>query len=156
MSESDITAPGTVWAKIVPDDPKFIPRYQSDGAANADLVANLEAPLVIPPMGLASFDTGFKVQIPVGWKAEVSMRSGWAKRGLVLVNAPGQIDEDFSGRIVLNLVNLSHNSITINPGDRIAQVWPTPVYRFKWQVVTELDPTERGEQGFGSTGGMSP
>lgn len=152
-----------VGTKIVADAPsvdslgntfEWVPNYETAGAANVDLRVNLGVgkTLVLPHRGCYKVDCGFRMQLPDGFKAEVSVRSGWGKRGLVVLNAPGQVDADYRGRIMILLCNVGHETLVLNHGDRVAQMWPAPVYRFEWERVGELDETDRGEGGFGSTG----
>lgn len=136
------------------NDPKFLPVYQTPGAANADLVANLgtDDTIVIDPGTVKRVDCGFCMQLPLGFKAEFSARSGWSSKGLIVANAPSQIDEDYRGRIVVLLVNVGLDSIVIKNNDRIAQMWPAPVYKFEWITNEPLEESVRGTGGFGSTG----
>jgi dUTP pyrophosphatase len=92
------------------------------------------------------------MQLPPGYKAEVFARSGLASRGLVILNGPGQIDEDYRGRVCLLVGNVGKEIFVINHGDRLAQMCPTPVYKFTWERAEKLDESERGASGFGSTG----
>lgn len=147
-----------VKVRIKADDHRFVPQYQTDGAANVDLVANVSPDvhgnkaLTLTSRTMAMVDVGFAMELPAGWKAEISARSGWAKKGLVVTNGPGQIDEDYRGRICVMVANLGKEILVIKDGDRIGQMWPVPVYRFVFEEVEELTPTPRGEDGFGSTG----
>jgi dUTP pyrophosphatase len=94
-----------------------------------------------------------KIEIPRGFEGQVRPRSGLAlKRGLTVLNAPGTIDADYRGDVGVILVNLSTETQTIDPGERVAQLVFAPVTRCEWQAVDELGDTQRGEGGFGSTG----
>ena len=130
-----------------------LPRYQSAHAAGMDLVADIEASLEIVPMGRAAVSAGIAVEIPSGFEGQVRPRSGRAlEEGLTLVNSPGTIDADYRGEIKVLLVNLGSASITIRPGDRIAQLVIAPVARAALIEVAELEPSSRGGGGFGHTG----
>lgn len=152
------TPKNVVSVKIKADDPRFVPQYQTEGAANVDLVANVSPDvhgnkqLTLTSRTMTMVDVGFSMELPAGWKAEVSARSGWAKRGLVVTNAPGQIDEDYRGRVCVLVANLGKEILVINDGDRIGQMWPTPVHKFAFESVEGLSESGRGENGFGSTG----
>jgi dUTP pyrophosphatase len=110
---------------------------------------------MITHRGVVLVDCGFSMEISPGYKAEIMARSGWASKGVVVTNAPGQIDEDYRGRIKVIIGNFgTNNPVVIKHGDKIAQMAIVPVWKFEWQVVTELSETVRGAGGFGSTGGM--
>jgi dUTP pyrophosphatase len=133
-----------------------LPRYASEGAAGLDLVAALDAPLVLDSLERAAVPTGLVIGLPPGHEGQVRPRSGLAARhGLTVVNAPGTIDEDYRGEVAVLLVNLGREPVTIQPGDRIAQLVVAPVSRVgivERAEVGELGSTERGAGGFGSTG----
>lgn len=133
-----------------------LPRYASEGAAGLDLVAALDAPLVLDSLERAAVPTGLVIGLPKGHEGQVRPRSGLASRhGLTVVNAPGTIDEDYRGEVAVLLVNLGREPVTIQPGDRIAQLVVAPVSRVgivERADVGELGSTERGASGFGSTG----
>jgi dUTP pyrophosphatase len=133
-----------------------LPRYASEGAAGLDLVAALDAPLVLGSLERAAVPTGLVIGLPPGHEGQVRPRSGLASRhGLTVVNAPGTIDEDYRGEVAVLLVNLGREPVTIQPGDRIAQLVVAPVSRVgivERADVGELGSTERGAGGFGSTG----
>lgn len=130
-----------------------LPKYETLGAAGMDLFANLEEKLVINPGERKLIPSGLKVALPSGWELDVRPKSGLAlKKGITVLNAPGLIDEDFRGEIGVILVNHGTESVVILPGDKVAQIALVKVNKIKWVEVTELDTTERGEGGFGSTG----
>ncbi len=133
-----------------------IPRYKTSGAAGMDLAACLEAPLTIAPGRTARVPTGLRIALPAGHEGQVRPRSGLAARhGVTVLNAPGTIDEDYRGEILVLLVNHGVEAFTIEPGDRIAQLIVSPVTQVDIEVANDeaaLDGTERGEGGFGSTG----
>ena len=130
------------------------PFYASAGAAAMDLHACLDAPLAIPAGQRRSVPTGIAIALPsADYVALVFARSGLGiKQGVCLSNGVGVIDSDYRGEIAVGLVNLSDAPYTVQPGDRIAQLMVTPVVQPRVHLVPELDETERGVGGFGSTG----
>ncbi len=130
-----------------------LPRAMSELAAGMDLCAALDAPLRLAPGERAAVATGLALAIPPGWEGQVRPRSGLAlRRGLTVLNAPGTIDADYRGEVMVLLVNLDRSEQTISPGERIAQLVVAPVALAEVVEVAELDSTERGAGGFGSTG----
>ena len=130
-----------------------LPAYQSDGAAGLDLLAAVEAPLTLPPLGRALVPTGLALALPQGYEAQVRPRSGLAARhGVTVLNSPGTVDADYRGEVKVILVNLSDTPFAIARGERIAQMVIAPVTRARLVEATELDDTARGAGGFGSTG----
>jgi len=129
-----------------------LPAYETPGAAGMDVLA--AEGVTLAPGGRHALATGFALAIPPGYEVQVRPRSGLALRhGITLANTPGTIDEDYRGELKIILVNLGDESFAIARGDRIAQLVLAPVIRAQWSEVEELDATERGEGGFGSTGG---
>lgn len=130
-----------------------LPRYHSAHAAGMDLAADLDAPLTLAPLGRAAVPTGIALEIPSGFEGQVRPRSGRAlAEGLAMVNSPGTIDADYRGEVKVILVNLGEAPIVIHPGDRIAQLVLAPVARAEVVEVAELEPSSRGDGGFGHTG----
>lgn len=135
-----------------------LPRYETTGAAGADLRANLpeaerEAGITLQPMERRLVPTGIRIAIPEGYEAQIRPRSGLAlKSGITLPNTPGTIDSDYRGPLGVALINLSSAPYTIRHGDRIAQMIVAPVVQAGFEVVDSLDETARAEGGFGSTG----
>lgn len=136
-----------------------LPSYATAGSAGLDLRACIDAPVYLPgtDTGLpnsATVPTGIAIQLPgPEYVALVYARSGLAvKHGVTLSNCVGVIDSDYRGEIKVGLVNLSGKAYTIEPGERIAQLVITPVAQANIQLVDELDDTDRGAGGFGSTG----
>ena len=128
-----------------------LPEYATPASAGVDLRASEGC--VIPPGGRALVPTGLRIALPEGYEAQVRPRSGLALRhGVTLPNSPGTIDADYRGEIGVILMNLGQEPFIVEPGDRIAQMVVAPVTRVAWSEVEELDATERGEGGFGSTG----
>lgn len=131
-----------------------LPRYMTAGAAGCDLVAALDEPLELPSLGRAAISTGLAIAIPPGFEGQVRARSGNAlRRGLAVINGPGTIDSDYRGELKVLLANLDREPQTIARGDRIAQLVIAPVVQATITEVATLDDTERGDGGFGSTGG---
>jgi dUTP pyrophosphatase len=130
-----------------------MPAYATAGAAGCDLRAAIEAPLLILPGGRTRVPTGLAVAIPEGYEGQVRIRSGLAHdKGLAVVNAPGTIDSDYRGEIRVIVANLGSEPVTLERGERIAQLVFAPVSRARFEKVSELPSSHRGEGGFGSTG----
>jgi dUTP pyrophosphatase len=130
-----------------------VPAYQSEHAAGLDLHACLEAPLTLAPGDIALVPCGFAMAIPHGFEAQVRPRSGLAtKHGIGMPNAPGTVDSDYRGEMMVPLVNLGRAAFTVEHGMRVAQMVIAPVARALVREVDELDGTARGHGGFGSTG----
>jgi dUTP pyrophosphatase len=130
-----------------------LPRYQTTGAAGLDLHAALAAPLTIAPLGRAKVPTGLILAIPEKFEGQVRPRSGLAARsGITVLNSPGTIDSDYRGEVQVLLINLSDAPVTIAPLERIAQLVIAPVARAELVLEDELEDTERGGGGYGSTG----
>lgn len=128
-----------------------LPEYATPASAGVDLRASEGC--VIPPGGRALVPTGLRIALPEGYEAQVRPRSGLAlEHGVTLPNSPGTIDADYRGEIGVILMNLGQEPFVVEPGDRIAQMIVAPVTRVAWSEAEELDATERGEGGFGSTG----
>lgn len=129
-----------------------LPAYATSGAAGMDIVSAEQ--VTIAPGARHAVATGLAVAIPEGFEIQVRPRSGLAlKHGISVPNTPGTIDSDYRGELKVILVNLGHEPFAIAPGDRIAQLVLAPVVQAVWDEVADLDATERGEGGFGSTGG---
>lgn len=130
-----------------------LPEYKTEGAAGMDIVASIEEPVTLKPLGRALIPTGIKIELPKGYEAQIRPRSGLAiKSGITLSNCIGTIDEDYRGEVCVGLINLSNEDFTIKRGDRIAQMLIAPVVRAEISVIEELSATVRGVGGFGSTG----
>lgn len=129
------------------------PAYATEKSAGMDLKANIDTPIVLGPLERAMVPTGLYIALPDGTEAQVRPRSGLAaKHGISVLNAPGTVDADYRGEVKVILVNLSNDSFTVNPGERIAQLVVARYEKVEWDEVDVLDETERGEGGFGSTG----
>jgi dUTP pyrophosphatase len=132
-----------------------LPLRQSAGAAGMDLAAALplDEAVTLAPGERALIACGFAMALPHGYEAQVRPRSGLAVRhGVTVLNAPGTIDADYRGEIMVPLINLGQNDFTLRRGDRIAQMVVAPVSAARFTQVENLDDTERGNAGFGSTG----
>lgn len=130
-----------------------LPNYETIASAGMDLRANLDAPIVLSPLGRALVKTGLFIELPIGYEAQVRPRSGLAfKKGITVLNSPGTVDADYRGEIGVILVNLSNEPFTIENGERIAQLIIAKHERAEWLEVEVLTETSRGEGGFGSTG----
>jgi dUTP pyrophosphatase len=132
-----------------------LPRYQTAGAAGMDLHAAIAEAVVIGPLGRARVATGLAIALPPSFEGQVRPRSGLAARsGLTVLNAPGTVDSDYRGELIVLLVNLSDAAATIAPLERIAQLVIAPVARAELVPADELDRTDRGLGGYGSTGSI--
>ena len=130
-----------------------MPSYATDQSAGMDLTAALEEPFVLEPMQRALIPTGLAIALPAGFEAQVRPRSGLAaKNGITVLNSPGTVDADYRGEIKVILVNLSQEAFTIERGMRIAQMVIAKHETVEWELVEDLENTERGSGGFGSTG----
>jgi dUTP pyrophosphatase len=125
----------------------------SPASAGVDLLAALAEPLVLAPGARAAVPTGVALALPAGWEGQVRPRSGLALRhGVTLLNSPGTIDSDYRGEVKVILADLGAEPVTINRGERIAQLVVAPVSRVAFERVASLPETLRGAGGFGSTG----
>lgn len=130
-----------------------LPRYETDGAAGMDLRAAVDATVVLEPGQRVAVPTGIRIALPEGYEAQVRPRSGLArKHGIGMVNSPGTIDSDYRGEIQVLLINLGQHPFPIERGERVAQLVVAPVSRVEWVVASLLEPTQRGDGGFGHTG----
>ena len=130
-----------------------LPAYETIASAGLDLRASLEQPVTLKPLERTLIPTGLFIELPVGFEAQVRPRSGMAfKYGIGVLNSPGTIDADYRGEIKVILVNLSNEAFTIEDGERIAQMVIARHEQAEWIEVNELNPSERGAGGFGSTG----
>ncbi|VAW22437.1 Deoxyuridine 5'-triphosphate nucleotidohydrolase [hydrothermal vent metagenome] len=131
------------------------PTLQTRAAAGADLEAAVpqDAPVLIVPGAKALVPCGFCLAIPHGFEAQIRPRSGLAlKHGVTVLNAPGTIDADYRGEIMVILINHGQDGFTVYRGMRIAQMVVAPVTEVSYREVKNLGTTKRGADGFGSTG----
>jgi dUTP pyrophosphatase len=146
-----VTAPRVQIRKLRPD--AIVPRYQTPDAAGMDLHAALDETMHVAPGGVVAVPTGCAFELPRGFEGQVRPRSGLArKHAVTIVNAPGTLDSDFRGELMVLLINHGREPFSISAGDRIAQLVIAPVSRAELVEVEELSQTERGSGGFGSTG----
>ena len=139
--------------KIVNKSKHGLPNYQTNQSAGMDLTANIDSSISLKPLERVLVKTGFFIELPPGYEAQVRPRSGLAyKNGITVLNSPGTIDADYRGEIGVILVNLSRTDFLIADGERIAQLVIAKYEKADWDIVPELIETERGEGGFGSTG----
>lgn len=148
-----VERPEILVRRLDPDLP--MPRYAREGDAGMDLV--VASDVTLAPGQRALVPTGIAMAIPVGWVGLVHPRSGLAvRKGLSMVNAPGTIDAGFRGEIHLCLLNTDMTStIRLTRGDRAAQIVFQRIGIADLVEVDELPPSERGKDGFGSTGGFT-
>lgn len=134
-----------------------LPAYATAGAAGLDLAAAVEGERVLAPGERALVPTGFRIELPAGYEAQVRPRSGLALRhGIVLPNAPGTIDSDYRGELRVILWNTGAAPFVLRRGDRVAQLVVAPVARALWVPAETLAETSRGAGGFGHTGRSGP
>jgi len=139
--------------RMLAREKSLLPEYKTAGSAGADLRADLAEDLALDPMERRLVPTGLRMELPPGYEAQVRPRSGLAiEKGLTCLNSPGTIDSDYRGEIKVLLVNLGSHTAVIHPGERIAQLVIATYTRARFEVVTALSESERGEGGFGSTG----
>jgi dUTP pyrophosphatase len=133
-----------------------LPRYESELAAGMDLLAAINAPVTLAVGARQIVPTGIAIALPAGFEAQVRPRSGLAaKQGVSVLNAPGTIDADYRGEVGVILINLGTEPVTLNRGDRIAQMVVAPVVQAEWVEVDTLPSSARGSGGFGSTDNQS-
>ena len=130
-----------------------LPSYATIHSAGLDLKAVLTSEVTIKPLERKVVGTGLKIALPEGYEAQVRPRSGLAaKKGITVLNSPGTIDADYRGEIGVILINLSSDNYVLNPGERIAQLVISKYEKIEWELNQDLDSTERGKKGYGSTG----
>lgn len=130
-----------------------IPKYMSEQAAGMDLYACVDEDTILHKGEIKLIPTGIKIALPEGYEAQIRPRSGLAlKHGITLVNSPGTIDADYRGEIKIIMLNVGTQDFVISRGERIAQMVINKIAQISWEIVNELEVTERGEGGFGHTG----
>ena len=131
----------------------LIPKYETPGSSGMDIAAYIEQEITINSGDKVLIPTGFSLSIPQGYEVQIRPRSGLAaKKSITVLNTPGTIDADYRGEIKVILINLGKEKFIIENGERIAQMVVCPVVQAKLEEVKELSDTERGSDGFGSTG----
>ncbi|NTW69087.1 MAG: dUTP diphosphatase [Chlorobiaceae bacterium] len=130
-----------------------LPVYATAHAAGMDISACIEEPVIIEPFTTALIPSGFALELPEGYEAQLRPRSGLALRSMIsLPNTPATIDADYRGEVKVILINYGREPFTVNSGDRIAQMVVAKVEKVLFEEVSELGSTARGEGGFGHTG----
>ena len=143
--------------KIINQSSHPNPAYQTELSAGMDLHANIEESISLIPGARMLIPTGLFIELPKGYEAQVRPRSGLAlKHGITVLNSPGTIDADYRGEIKVLLINHSNQAFTIQNGERIAQMVVAQHALVQWDNTTELNVTERGDGGYGSTGLTKP
>ena len=139
--------------KIINKSENSLPKYETEGSAGMDIRANITHSIVLESLERTLIPTGLFIELPVGYEAQVRPRSGLAyRKGLSLANTPGTIDSDYRGEVKAIMINLSNETQTIEPGERIAQIVIAKHERVTWESVEVLEDSQRGKGGFGSTG----
>ena len=130
-----------------------LPSYSTKQSSGLDLRANILEKIILAPFDRKLIPTGLSISMPEGYEAQVRPRSGLSiKNGITVLNSPGTIDSDYRGDIGVILINLSKESYTIKPGDRVAQIVFSKYEKIEWGIVSGLPNSNRGKSGFGSTG----
>ncbi|NTW56909.1 MAG: dUTP diphosphatase [Chlorobiaceae bacterium] len=131
----------------------ILPVYATAHAAGMDIFACVDEPVTVEPMGTALIPSGFAIELPEGYEAQLRPRSGLALRSLIsLPNTPATIDADYRGEVKVILINYGREPFIVRHGDRIAQMVVARVEQVRFEEVGELAPTARGDGGFGHTG----
>lgn len=129
------------------------PHYATPQSAGADLRADISEELVLKAGDFTMVPTGVYLELPNDYEAQVRPRSGLAaKFGVTVLNSPGTIDSDYRGEVKVILINHGKNDFVIKRGERIAQMVISPFIQAEFMKVSEIDKTDRGSGGFGSTG----
>ena len=135
------------------DNNYWLPYYATEGATGMDILAMNKEDIVIKPTEIAFIPTGFSLELPKGYGAQIFPRSGLGSKGITIPNSPGLIDSDYRGEVKAILLNLSKEDFVVKKGDRIAQM---VINRFEkiewWEIEGNLSDTKRGDGGFGHTG----
>lgn len=139
--------------KVINKGSQPLPTYATPQSAGMDLRANIDEAITLNPLERRLIPTGLSIALPVGYEAQIRPRSGLAlKHGITVLNSPGTIDADYRGELMTLLINLSNVPFVINPGERIAQMVIAKHEQVEFELVEELDETERGAGGYGHTG----
>jgi dUTP pyrophosphatase len=142
-----------IQLKVINQSEHALPEYATILSAGLDLKANLSESILLKPLQRLLIPTGLFIELPAGFEAQIRPRSGLAfKHGLTVLNSPGTIDADYRGEIKVLLVNLSETDFIVNNGERIAQMVIAKHEQIIWEPVIQLDKSDRGAGGFGSTG----
>lgn len=139
--------------KVINQSKFPLPAYKTDDAAGLDLCAHLSEIIELDSLERQLIPTGLFIELPKGTEAQIRPRSGLAlKRGLTVLNSPGTVDADYRGELKILLINLSKEKVSIEPGERIAQLVVARYEKISWQETNELNSSARGEGGYGHTG----
>jgi dUTP pyrophosphatase len=139
--------------KVINQSSNDLPAYETEGSAGMDLRAAISEPISLGSLERTLIPTGLFIELPQGYEAQIRPRSGLSfKKGLSVANAPGTIDSDYRGEIKVILVNLSKETQTIEPSERIAQMVIAKYEQIEWEAAESLSSSDRGAGGFGSTG----
>lgn len=139
--------------RVVNEGHQPLPAYATEQSAGMDLRANLEASVTLRPLERRLIPTGLRIELPVGFEAQIRPRSGLAlKHGVTVLNTPGTIDSDYRGELKVLLVNFSNEDFVVNDGERIAQMIIARHETALLEPTTLLGTTDRGEGGYGHTG----
>ena len=139
--------------KIINQSHHPLPAYETNASAGMDLKAYISASISIQPSDTVIVPTGLFMELPIGFEAQIRPRSGLAaKHGITVLNSPGTIDADYRWEIKVILINHGKNEFIINDGERIAQMVIAKHERVQWKETKQLEESERGAGGFGSTG----
>ena len=142
-----------IQLKVINQSEHALPGYATILSAGLDLKANLSESILLKPLQRTLIPTGLFIELPAGFEAQIRPRSGLAfKHGLTVLNSPGTIDADYRGEIKVLLVNLSETDFIVNNGERIAQMVIAKHEQIIWEPVIQLEKSNRGAGGFGSTG----
>ena len=130
-----------------------LPYYATEDSAGLDLIAAIEAPIILKPLARQLIPTGLALALPKGYEGQIRPRSGLAfKHGVTVLNSPGTIDSDYRGEVKILLINLGSEDFAITPAMRLAQLVVSKYQKVSFTEVSELSETVREEGGFGSTG----
>jgi len=144
-----------IWINL-----KYLPHYeglpeiakQTEGSSGYDLYAAISETVSIAPQSVTLIPTGISMSIPQNYEAQVRSRSGLATKGVFTMNSPGTVDSDYRGEVKVILCNLGKEEFKVERGMRVAQMVICPLVEVNLRVSDDLDSTERGAGGFGSTG----
>ena len=139
--------------KVINKSNNPLPKYQTVASAGLDLHANLEEDIILNPGERRLIPTGLHIELAEGYEAQVRPRSGLAlKHGITVLNSPGTIDADYRGEIKVLLINHGSEPFIIKHSERIAQMVVAKHEQIEWESVKDLNDTERGSGGYGSSG----
>ena len=139
--------------KIINKSDLPLPQYQTELSAGMDIPANVEITITLQPGERQLIATGLYLEIPPGYEMQIRPRSGLAlKHGITVLNSPGTVDADYRGEIKVLLINHGQEPFQISKGDRIAQMVLAKHEVISWEVTSNLNPSDRGEGGYGSSG----